>query len=88
VQSSNSDYLFQNKSYIIEYEKTAKLFVGAVTLSLTLAEITCYTKLYIFIYQKDNGRIKDIVKSSVINKRNKTNAISLSGQFAGWLMEI
>ena len=81
-------FLLQNKSYILKYENAAKLFVGAVTLSLTFAEIACYTKLYLFMYKKDNGRIKKIVNSSVINKRNKTNAITLSGQFAGWIMEI
>jgi hypothetical protein len=81
-------HLFQNKSYNIKYENAALLFVGAVTLSLTLAEIACYIKLYIFIYKKDNGGVKSLVKASVIHKRNKTNAITLSGQFAGWIMEI
>ena len=43
-------FLLKNKSHILKYENAAKLFVGAVTLSLTFAEIACYTKLYLFMY--------------------------------------
>ena len=72
---------------IIKYENPVLILCSLATFSFVLCEITCYVMLYTFINKHNSGDVTKILKPSVINKRNKINAISLTGQVAGWIME-
>ena len=55
---------------------------------MILIEITCYFILYHHIYSHDVNIAALVLDSSVIRKRHQVNAVSLTGLFAGWLMEV
>ena len=60
--------------------------VGAV---LNLLEISSYLILIYHVRKKDqNANLTLILEKRVIDNRNRVNAVSLVGLFAGWLMEI
>ena len=73
---------------IIKYENPVLMLCSLATFSFVLCEIICYIILYTFINKHNSGLVTKILKPSVINKRNKVNAISLTGQVAGWIMEM
>jgi len=54
---------------------------------LNLIEILSYILLYGYIWRHDNKNAADILHTNVIQMRNRVNAISITGLFAGWLME-
>jgi hypothetical protein len=54
-----------------------------------IIEIVSYAILYHYIARHDNSNsLKQILKQSDIKARNRSNAISLLGLVAGWMMEI
>ena len=55
---------------------------------LSIVEITCYLILYHHIYSHNVDIASKLLDASVIKKRNQQNAVSLTGLFAGWLMEV
>ena len=55
---------------------------------MIMIEITCYFILYHHIYSHDVNIAALVLDSSVIRKRHQVNAVSLTGLFAGWLMEV
>jgi hypothetical protein len=55
---------------------------------LTLIELCCYLTYFHFIYNHDNTVAITVISKSSLKSRNKTNAISMGGQVASWVMEI
>ena len=62
------------------------MFGSLVAISFAICEITCYIILYTFINKHNNRLGAQVLKPSVVNRRNKINAISLTGQLAAWIM--
>ena len=71
-----------------EYRKTIYLIYAAIGFSFNLVEISSYIILYHFISVHNNQNVNTILEPSVIRIRNRSNAISLTGLFAGWMMEV
>jgi len=68
-----------------------KYIIGAVTVSgvfLTTVELISYAILFHHIADHDNNIAASILQQSVIDKRNRSNAISLFGLFLTWSMDI
>jgi hypothetical protein len=59
-----------------------------VGLGYTTVEISSYVILFYFIAKHDNKTAIGVLHQSVIKKRNRVNAISLTGLVTGWLMEV
>jgi hypothetical protein len=51
-------------------------------------EFFCYAVMFYVIIKHDNTEAVKIVKPSVIKQRNQTNAVTLTGQFSCFLIEI
>jgi hypothetical protein len=51
-------------------------------------EFLCYAVMFYVIIKHDNTEAVKIVKPSVIKQRNQTNAVTLTGQFSCFLIEI
>ena len=54
----------------------------------TTIEILSYTIIFHYIRNHNNNNTVGIIDPSIVKMRNRINAISLSGLFAGWLMEV
>ena len=54
----------------------------------TTIEIISYTIIFHYIRNHNNNNTVGIIDPSIVKMRNRINAISLSGLFAGWLMEV
>lgn len=82
------DYIFQ-----IQINKSVLPIKTSVMLSLCVLTIflksVLYIKLFYFLY-KHNAVIKlaNILQPEVLQKRNRKNAITLTGQLAGALVEL
>ena len=56
---------------------------------MVVTEFFIYVGIFHFIYKNDNNdRIRRLLNPSVIRSRNKTNAITLLGQFCSFVVEI
>ena len=52
------------------------------------AEISSYAILFHYICQHDNRIANTVLKPSVVQSRNRANAINLTGLVLGWLTEV
>jgi hypothetical protein len=59
-----------------------------IGLGHTIIEISSYFILFHYIVQHDNKTAIGVLHQSVIKKRNRVNAINLTGLVMGWLMEV
>jgi hypothetical protein len=59
-----------------------------IGLGHTTVEIASYFILFHYIVQHDNKTAIGVLQQSVIKKRNRVNAISLTGLVMGWLMKV
>ena len=64
------------------------LLIACVAIVLNVIEIFCYIAIFVHLTVFNKNVASFVLKSSVIQDRNRTNAINLTGQFAGWLMEV
>ena len=65
------------------------ILYAIVGFSYTMVEIISYIFLYYYITFHNKIAIANgVVDASVVRMRNRANAISLTGLFAGWLMEV
>ena len=62
------------------------LLYAIIGFIFNMVEICSYIILYHFVTSQNNN-VERILDPSVIRIRNRANAISLTGLFAGWLME-
>jgi hypothetical protein len=53
-----------------------------------LVEMFCYIILFYYLTEHNKNIAANILQPSVIKHRNKTNAISMLGLFACWLLEV
>lgn len=74
-----SDPDFEKEKEVL---KTTYSFYTALGLAYNAIEVTSYAVLYHFIFSKDTN-LKHILNPSVIESRNRVNAISLSGWLQG-----
>ena len=61
---------------------------SSIGIIYTMLEIISYAILFYHMNQHNNKVASSVVKPSVVKQRNKSNAVSMVGQFAGWVMEI
>jgi hypothetical protein len=54
----------------------------------TLTELCCYLAFFQHVLYHNNSIAVGVVAPSVLKNRNKTNAITMAGQAASWIMEI
>ena len=59
--------------------------VAAVVVNI--AEFICYIIFFCHVIYHDNNIAVMIVKRDVVRQRNRTNAISMAGLFATWVMD-
>ena len=77
----NASKKFVRRAIVILY--------AIVGFSYTMVEIISYIFLYYYItFHNNNAIANGVLDASVIRMRNRANAISLTGLFAGWLMEV
>jgi hypothetical protein len=87
-------FIFQNltdSQYKTEksFKKLILYFFLTFGLAHQFIEISSYVILYHYIASHNNNeQMKQILKQSDINARNRSNAISLLGLVTGWLMEV
>jgi hypothetical protein len=62
--------------------------LSSIGIIYTMLEIISYAILFYHMNQHNNKVASSVVKPSVVKQRNKSNAVSMVGQFAGWVMEI
>jgi hypothetical protein len=60
--------------------------IGAVFVNIL--ELTCYVIVFFHLNDHNNTVAATVLERSVIHRRNRTNAISMLGQVATWLMEL
>jgi hypothetical protein len=70
-----------------KYKSFIRVIVGAVGIVLTVIEVLCYVLFFYHIYKHNQTVASQVLEPSIIKKRNKRNAISMTGQLAGWIME-
>jgi hypothetical protein len=70
------------------YRKFVVLAYSLLGVVFTVIEIISYTIIYHYIRNHNNKNTEGLIDPSVVKIRNRINAISLSGLFAGWLMEV
>jgi hypothetical protein len=64
------------------------LLWSLIGLGHTTVQIASYFILFHYIVQHDNKTAIGVLQQSVIKKRNRVNAISLTGLVMGWLMKV
>ena len=62
--------------------------IPVVGVILNITELVSYLFLFYFVWKHDNKLAADILSKDVIQKRNRTNALSLVGCFATWAVNI
>ena len=55
---------------------------------LTITELASYGFLFCYVWKHDNKLASEILSKDVIQKRNRTNALSRVGCFATWAVNI
>jgi len=68
-------------------ERTIVLIFWPIGASLIIIEAICYIILYRYMWIHNNN-MGHILNPNVIKSRNRVNAISLTGLFATWLIEV
>ena len=64
------------------------LAISCTGITLNLIEMLCYGVFFHYVTYHNNNIASAILQQSVIKQRNNTNAISMLGLFASWLLEI
>jgi hypothetical protein len=67
---------------------TVLLLVAAIGFLLNIAELSCYITIFSYLSFVNKRNASSVLKPSIIRDRNRSNAISLTGQAAGWIMEV
>ncbi len=82
------DHLDGYQDIIVEWKNSILFFFSLLGAVLTLIEIMSYLILYHHLWNHNNKIVVGVVDANVIKMRNRANAISITGLFAGWIMEI
>jgi hypothetical protein len=70
------------------WKKIGLLFFSTFGFLLICIELFCYIILFRHLMVHNNEVMSEILDKNTIKKRNLTNAISLTGLFACWLLEL
>jgi hypothetical protein len=62
--------------------------VAIVVTMLTIAEVSSYVILYYYVWKQDNQVASRILDQKTIKMRNRINALSVTGLFVTWIMEV
>ena len=82
-QDFSSGYLFD-----ADQRSGVLLAISCTGITLNLIEMLCYGVFFHYVTYHNNNIASAILQQSVIKQRNNTNAISMLGLFASWLLEI
>ena len=55
---------------------------------VTLIEASCFVSLFHHLYNHNKNIASNVLSPSVVQQRNRVNAITMAGQLAGWTMEV
>ena len=72
----------------MEFRKSMVRLISSVAGCWMLTELCCYLGFFAHIFHHDNNIAIGVVAPSVLKNRNRTNAITMAGQAASWIMEI
>ena len=64
------------------------LFFSIFGATLTVIEMSSYIIFYRFLWKQDNSLSGRVLSEKVVKMRKKNNAVSITGLFATWVMEI
>ena len=67
--------------------KIFQIFVASCGMVFPLIEVGCYVIIFYHLFTHDNGNIKAFLSKECIRHRNRSNAITLMGQFYGFCIE-
>ena len=67
---------------------TVLLLIAAIAFLLNIAELGCYITIFSYLSYINKKNASSVLKPSIIRDRNRSNAISLTGQAIGWVMEV
>jgi hypothetical protein len=67
---------------------TVLLLIAAIGCLLNITELGCYITIFCYLSFVNKRNASSVLKPSVIRDRNRSNSISLTGQAAGWIMEV
>jgi hypothetical protein len=71
----------------MNYGKPVLQAVSFVGLLITLAELSCYVTFFLHISNHNNNVAARVIKPSVLCYRNRTNAVTMNGQIASWIVK-
>ena len=64
------------------------LTVTILSIIATITEVSSYAILYFYIWKHDNHLASGILDQKIIKMRNRANALSITGLFVTWFMEV
>jgi len=79
--SSSSSYTSQTSRHIV-------MSISLIGIFFFVVEMVCYSIFFASLTNYNNTVASALVNPSVIKFRNKTNAISVFGLFASWVLQI
>ena len=62
--------------------------LNMLAVGLNLIQLCCYAIFFCHVFYHDNRVAIQVVKREVIRQRNRSNAISMAGLFATWVIEL
>ena len=68
--------------------KELMIIIAALGIIFTLMEMFCYIIFFLHLTNHNKNIAASILSPSVIKHRNETNAISMLGLFACWLLDV
>ena len=79
------DPLYERRRHLKHIPTAIFSLIG---IALTSIEVTSYVILFRYVWRHDNKTANSVLDTKVINLRNRANAISLTGLFATWALEL
>jgi hypothetical protein len=69
-------------------KKEASNGLASFGIFITMVEASCLVALFYHLHNHNKTIAAAVVSPTVIQQRNRVNAITMAGQLAGWLMEV
>lgn len=76
-----------SSSYSTETSQNIVMSISLTGIFFFVVELFCYIFIFAYLTSHNKNVAAEIVNPSVIKLRNKTNAISLIGLFASWVLQ-
>jgi hypothetical protein len=70
------------------WKKEASNGLATFGIFVTMVEASCFVALFYHLHNHNKTIAAAVVSPTVIQQRNRVNAITMAGQLAGWTMEV